>query len=69
MQGTTKELAADLGIPAEEIDQLAAGINHMAFFLRFEHEGTDLYPALREVSSRRTGTASATRSCGTSATS
>jgi alpha-galactosidase len=49
VQGTTKELALDLGIPADEIDQLAAGINHMAFFLRFEHEGVDLYPALREL--------------------
>jgi len=49
VQGTTKELANDLGLPAEEIDQLAAGINHMAFFLRFEHQGEDLYPALREV--------------------
>jgi alpha-galactosidase len=49
VQGTTKELANDIGLPAEEIDQLAAGINHMAFFLRFEHNGEDLYPALREV--------------------
>ena len=49
VQGTTKELANDLGLPAGEIDQLAAGINHMAFFLRFEHQGTDLYPALREL--------------------
>ena len=49
VQGTTKELADDLGIPAGEIDQLAAGINHMAFFLRFEHDGEDLYPALREL--------------------
>ncbi|MDA0166613.1 alpha-glucosidase/alpha-galactosidase [Solirubrobacter ginsenosidimutans] len=49
VQGTTAELARDLGIAAEEIDQLAAGINHMAFFLRFEHEGADLYPALREL--------------------
>jgi len=49
VQGTTKELADDLGIPAGEIDQLAAGINHMAFFLRFEHHGEDLYPALREL--------------------
>jgi alpha-galactosidase len=49
VQGTTKELANDLGLPPEEIDQLAAGINHMAFFLRFEHEGSDLYPALRNV--------------------
>jgi alpha-galactosidase len=49
VQGTTKELANDLGLPAGEIDQLAAGINHMAFFLRFEHNGEDLYPALREL--------------------
>jgi alpha-galactosidase len=49
VQGTTIELAHDLGIPAEEIDQLAAGINHMAFFLRFEHEGADLYPRLRAL--------------------
>jgi alpha-galactosidase len=49
VQGTTQELANDLGIPASEIDQLAAGINHMAFFLRFEHRGEDLYPALREI--------------------
>ena len=28
---------------------LVAGINHVAFFLRLEHEGEDLYPALREV--------------------
>jgi len=49
VQGTTRELANDLGVPAGEIDQLAAGINHMAFFLRFEHNGEDLYPALREL--------------------
>jgi alpha-galactosidase len=49
VQGTTKELAHDLGLPADEIDQLAAGINHMAFFLRFEHGGADLYPRLREL--------------------
>ena len=49
VQGTARELADDLGLAAEEIDYLCAGINHMAFFLRFEHEGRDLYPALREV--------------------
>jgi alpha-galactosidase len=42
-------LARDLGIEAGEIGQLAAGINHMAFFLRFEHDGADLYPRLREL--------------------
>ena len=30
-----------------EVDYLVAGINHMAFFLRFERDGEDLYPALR----------------------
>ncbi|MCO6452496.1 MAG: alpha-glucosidase/alpha-galactosidase [Caldilineales bacterium] len=49
VQGTAKDLAADLGIPADEINYLCAGINHMAFYLRFEHNGRDLYPALKEV--------------------
>src|SRR3954468_6080003 len=49
VQHTTKELAADLGLPPEELDHHVAGINHLAFFLRLEHRGRDLYPALREV--------------------
>jgi len=49
VQGTARELARDLDLPLEEIDYLAAGINHMAFYLKFEHNGEDLYPRLREV--------------------
>ena len=49
VQHTTGELAADLGIPAEEVDAHVAGINHLAFFLRLERDGEDLYPALREL--------------------
>ena len=49
VQGTAFELSQDLGIPYREIDYLAAGINHMAFYLRFEHEGEDLYPRLRAL--------------------
>jgi alpha-galactosidase len=49
VQHTAGELAADLGLPAEELDHHVAGINHVAFFLRLEHDGEDLYPALHRV--------------------
>ncbi len=53
VQGTAWELARDLGIPLEEIRYRAGGINHMSFYLNFEHrqpDGSykDLYPALRQ---------------------
>lgn len=53
VQGTAAELAHDLDIPVREIRYRAAGINHMAFYLQFEHrqkDGThiDLYPALQK---------------------
>ena len=51
VQGTAMELAHDLDIPYEEIRYRSAGINHMAFFLEFEHRQPDgsyrsLYPDL-----------------------
>lgn len=51
VQGTAHELAHDLDIPYEEIRYRSAGINHMAFFLNFEHRQPDgsyrnLYPDL-----------------------
>ena len=49
VQHTAEELSRDLGIPVEEIDYLAAGINHMAFYLKFEHQGESLYPRLMEL--------------------
>ncbi|MCS6870417.1 MAG: alpha-glucosidase/alpha-galactosidase [Anaerolineae bacterium] len=49
VQGTARQLAEDIGVPLEEINYLAAGINHMAFYLRFERNGEDLYPYLRRV--------------------
>ncbi|MEN9485718.1 MAG: hypothetical protein RJB37_3598, partial [Pseudomonadota bacterium] len=49
VQHTAAELARDLGLPVEEIDYHCAGINHMSFYLRFEHRGQDLYPRLREI--------------------
>src|SRR5688500_6465210 len=49
VQGTARQLAGDLGVPVGEIDYLCAGINHMAFYLRFESDGVDLYPDLHRV--------------------
>jgi alpha-galactosidase len=49
VQGTAMQLAMDLGVPFNEIQYIAAGINHMAFYLRFERNGEDLYPLLRQV--------------------
>lgn len=49
VQGTAKQLADDIGIPEDEINYLCAGINHVAFYLRFEHNGEDLYPRIRQV--------------------
>jgi alpha-galactosidase len=46
---TAGQLANDIGVPLAEIDYLVAGINHLAFFLRFERDGTDLYPEIRRV--------------------
>ena len=45
---TARDLAHDIGVPPDEMDYLVAGINHMAFYLKLEHNGQDLYPRLRE---------------------
>src|SRR5205823_4126962 len=49
VQLTAWQLAQDIGVPYRDITYLAAGINHMAFYLRFERDGEDLYPLLRRV--------------------
>ena len=49
VQGTIRQLARDLGVAAQELDYLCAGINHLAFYLRLEHEGEDVYPRLHSV--------------------
>lgn len=51
VQGTAYELARDLDIPYESLRYRAAGINHMAFYLKFEQKLPDgsyknLYPDL-----------------------
>ena len=51
--GTAEQLARDIGVPVADINDLCAGINHMAFYQRFERrtaEGVeDLYPLIRRV--------------------
>jgi alpha-galactosidase len=44
---TVDRLAGYLGIPPAEVDALSAGVNHLAWILRLEHRGRDLYPDLR----------------------
>ncbi|HEV2109314.1 MAG TPA: alpha-galactosidase, partial [Thermomicrobiales bacterium] len=53
VQGTSRMLARQIGVPYEDVTFLAAGINHQAWFLRFQRGNEDLYPLLREVMARR----------------
>jgi alpha-galactosidase len=44
---TVHTLAGYLGVPLAEVDSISAGVNHLAWILRLEHGGKDLYPSLR----------------------
>lgn len=48
VQGTAKMLANWIDAKPEEITYLCAGVNHQAFYLKFERNGEDAYPQLRE---------------------
>jgi alpha-galactosidase len=47
VQGTARELEADLGVEPGKLEYLCAGINHLAFYLELRHDGRDVYPELR----------------------
>jgi alpha-galactosidase len=49
VQGTSQQLATYLGLPYRDITYRVAGINHMAFFLKFEYQGQDAYPLLFQL--------------------
>jgi alpha-galactosidase len=49
VQGTAEQLARDINVPIEDINYICAGINHMAFYLKFERDGESLYPEIRKV--------------------
>ncbi|MHB1294629.1 MAG: alpha-galactosidase [Anaerolineae bacterium] len=48
VQTTMDLISGYVDVPKAEIDFLCAGINHMGWFLKLEHQGKDLYPTLRE---------------------
>jgi alpha-galactosidase len=48
VQTTMDLIAGYVGVKKEEIDYVCAGINHMAWFLKLEKDGKDLYPILKE---------------------
>jgi len=48
VQTTLDLISGYTDVPKAEIDYLCAGINHMGWFLKLEHNGRDLYPLLRE---------------------
>ncbi|MFC8801026.1 alpha-glucosidase/alpha-galactosidase [Promicromonospora sp. NPDC057138] len=45
---TAHDLAELVGVPVEETRFRAAGVNHQAWLLEWEHDGQDLYPVLRD---------------------
>jgi len=49
---TAADLATDIGVPVEEVNYVVAGINHVAFFLKYERNGVDLYPQIRDYLNR-----------------
>ena len=49
VQGTATELANMIGAKETEINYLCAGINHQAWYLKFERNGKDAYPDIREA--------------------
>ena len=52
VQGTGHLLAGRAEIPYDEMTWECAGINHLAWFTKLEHQGRDLYPLLFEKAQR-----------------
>ena len=54
VQGTAEMLARDLGEDINNIDYFCAGINHMAFYQKFNRksDGQDLYPKLKIIADK-----------------
>lgn len=46
VQGTLNRIMRDIHVNPAEVAFICAGINHMAFYLKLQHQGEDLYPRL-----------------------
>ena len=53
VQGTAAMLANWIGAPMEEITYTCAGINHQAWYLKYDWNGKDAYPLLRKAVTER----------------
>jgi alpha-galactosidase len=49
VQGTSEMLAKWIGAPYSEITYTCAGINHQAFYLKYEWNGQDAYPLIHKA--------------------
>ena len=49
VQGTAGMLAKWIGAPEDEISYVCAGINHQAFYLKYEWNGEDAYPLIKKA--------------------
>jgi len=49
VQGTASMLARWIGAPNDEITYVCAGINHQAWYVKYEWNGKDAYPLIRKA--------------------
>jgi alpha-galactosidase len=49
VQGTAEMLARWIGAPRQEVTYLCAGINHQAWYLRFDWKGENAYPLIAKA--------------------
>ena len=53
VQGTSMMLADWIGAPYDQITYTCAGINHQAFYLKYQWNGQDAYPLIRKAITER----------------
>ena len=49
VQGTSRLLAREMGLPYEDCSFIPAGLNHQAWFIDFRYKGKDVMPLLRKT--------------------